>query len=95
MRYKLALFLMAFAVAAALSNFAGGQAADDRFISPTRPVPVGKAPAMKVKLVKDAPDEKVYAVIFYKGDDAMSGLTDFAIQNHIEDVKHFSGELAP
>ena len=44
---------------------------------------------MKVKLVKDAPEEKVYAVIFYKGDDAMSGLTDFAIQNKIEDA-HFT-----
>jgi len=45
---------------------------------------------MKVKLVKDAPEEKVYAVIFSKGDDAMSGLTDFANQNHIEDA-HFTG----
>jgi predicted DNA-binding protein with PD1-like motif len=89
MMYKVAPFLIALAVAAALSNSAGGQVADDRYIAPTRPVPVGKAPAMKVKLVKDAPEEKVYAVIFSKGDDAMSGLTDFAIQNHIEDA-HFT-----
>jgi hypothetical protein len=90
MRYKLARFLIVFAVSIALCTSASGQAADDRYISPTRPVPVGKAPAMKVKLVKDAPEEKVYAVIFSKGDDAMSGLTDFAIQNHIEDA-HFTG----
>ena len=90
MRYKLASFLIAFAASIALSNSVHGQAADDRYISPTRPVPAGKAPAMKVKLVKDAPEEKVYAVIFYKGDDAMSGLTDFAIQNHIVDA-HFTG----
>lgn len=89
MRYKLALFLIAFAVSAALSNYAGGQVGDDRFISPSRPVPIGRAPAMKVKLVKDAPEEKVYAVIFYKGDDAMSGLTDFAISHHIDDA-HFT-----
>lgn len=44
---------------------------------------------MKVKLVKDTPAEQVYAVIFYKGDDAMSGLTDFAIRNKIEDA-HFT-----
>ena len=87
MKYKLARFLIAFA---AISNSAGGQAPDDRYISPTRPVPAGKAPAMKVKVVKNAPEEKVYAVIFYKGDDAMSGLTDFAIQNHIVDA-HFTG----
>jgi predicted DNA-binding protein with PD1-like motif len=90
MRYKLALFFIAFTVSAALCRSASGQVADDRYISPTRPVPVGKAPAMKVKLVKDAPEEKVYAVIFSKGDDAMSGLTDFAIQNHIQDA-HFTG----
>ena len=90
MRYKLARFLIVFAVSIALCTSASGQAADDRYISPTRPVPVGKAPAMKVKLVKDAPEEKVYAVIFSKGDDAMSGLTDFANQNHIEDA-HFTG----
>ena len=90
MRYKLARFLIAFAASTALCNSAGSQVADDRYISPTRPVPAGKAPAMKVKLVKDAPEEKVYAVIFYKGDDAMSGLTDFAIQNHIDDA-HFTG----
>jgi predicted DNA-binding protein with PD1-like motif len=90
MRSKLASLLIAFTVAAAFTNSASGQVADDRYISPTRPVPVGKAPAMKVKLVKDTPEEKVYAVIFYKGDDAMSGLTDFAIQNHIDDA-HFTG----
>jgi hypothetical protein len=90
MRYKLAIFLIAFAVCAALSNSAGGQAADDRYILPTRPVPAGKAPGMKVKLVKDAAEEKVYAVIFSKGDDAMSGLTDFAIQNNIGNA-HFTG----
>lgn len=90
MRKKLACFLIAFAASAALCNSARGQASDNRYISPTRPVPAGKAPAMKVKMVKDTPEEKVYAVIFYKGDDAMSGLTDFAIQNHIDDA-HFTG----
>jgi predicted DNA-binding protein with PD1-like motif len=89
MRYKLARFLIAFTASAALCHSAGGQVPDDSYISPTRPVPAEKAPAMKVKLVKDAPEEKVYAVIFYKGDDAMSGLTDFAIQHHIDDA-HFT-----
>ena len=89
MREKLALFLIAFATPALLCHSSDGQASDDRYISPSRPVPGGRAPSMKVKLVKDAPEEKVYAVIFYKGDDAMSGLTDFAIQNKIEDA-HFT-----
>jgi predicted DNA-binding protein with PD1-like motif len=90
MRYKLVLFLIALAASVALCNSAGGQASDDRYISPTRPVPAGNAHSMKVKLVKDTPEEKVYAVIFYKGDEAMSGLTDFAIQNRIDDA-HFTG----
>jgi hypothetical protein len=89
MREKLALFLIAFTTSALLCHSADGQAPDDRYISPSRPVPVGKAPGVKVKLVKDAPEEKVYAVIFYKGDDAMSGLTDFAIQKKVEDA-HFT-----
>ena len=63
---------------------------DDNLISPSRPVPTGKAPGMKSKLVKDTPEEKVYAIIFQPGDEAMSGLTDFAIANHIEDA-HFTG----
>lgn len=59
-------------------------------ISPSRPVPVGEAPGMKWQLVKDTPEEKVYAVIFYKGDEALSGLTDFAIAQKIGDA-HFTG----
>jgi len=84
MSYKLAGLFLALAV---IGNSASGQVQDDRLISPGRPVPAGKAPAMKVKLIKDTPEEKVYAVIFCKGDDAMSGLTDFAIQQHIEDAR--------
>jgi predicted DNA-binding protein with PD1-like motif len=63
---------------------------DDTLISPSRPVPIGKAPGMNVKLVKDMPDEKVYAVIFSKGDEILSGLTDFAISKNIGDA-HFTG----
>jgi predicted DNA-binding protein with PD1-like motif len=63
--------------------------APDETISPSRPIPSGLAPGMQVKLVKDSKDEKVYAVIFHTGDEALSGLTDFAIQNHIVDA-HFT-----
>jgi predicted DNA-binding protein with PD1-like motif len=64
--------------------------ADAGMISPSQPVPMGKAPGMKWQLVKDTPGEKVYAVVFYKGDEAMSGLTDFAIANNVKDA-HFTG----
>jgi predicted DNA-binding protein with PD1-like motif len=89
MREKLAISLITFTTLALLCHSANPQSSDDRFISPSRSVPAGKAPGMKVKVVKDAPEEKVYALVFYKGDDAMSGLTDFAIQNKIEDA-HFT-----
>jgi predicted DNA-binding protein with PD1-like motif len=45
---------------------------------------------MKVKLVMDTPQQKVYAVVFYKGDEALSGLTDFAIKYGVGDA-HFTG----
>jgi hypothetical protein len=45
---------------------------------------------MQVKLVKDTPEEKVYAVVFSKGDEAMSGLTDFALKYGVGDA-HFTG----
>jgi uncharacterized protein len=62
---------------------------DDAYISPSRPVPGGKAPGMQAKLVKDAPDEQVYSIIFYKGDEVLSGLTDFAIAHKVTDA-HFT-----
>jgi uncharacterized protein len=84
------LVTLIFAITAAFCGAAQAQLPDDSLILPSRPVPTGKAPHMQVKLVKDSPNEQVYAVIFYKGDDAMSGLTDFAIQHKIEDA-HFTG----
>jgi hypothetical protein len=45
---------------------------------------------MQIKLLKDSPEEKVYTVIFHKGDEALSGLTDFAVQNNVQDA-HFAG----
>lgn len=68
------------------ANFATGQQAT---ISPARPIPTGLAPTMQSKLVKSSKDEKVYVIIFHKGDEVLSGLTDFAIANHIVDA-HFT-----
>jgi hypothetical protein len=89
MRYKFALLLIALTASATVCCSAGSQVPDDLYISPSRPIPTGKAPGMRAKLVKDTPEEKVYAVIFYRGDEVLSGLTDFAIQHKIEDA-HFT-----
>jgi len=88
MKAKPALSLVV--LTAALCFPLAAQLPNDALISPSRPVPTGKAPHMLVKQVKDTPEEKVYAIVFYKGDEALSGLTDFALQNKIEDA-HFTG----
>ena len=59
------------------------------YIPPTRSVPTGLAPGMQSKLLKSTPDEQVYALTFAHGDEAFSGLTDFAVAHHIADA-HFT-----
>jgi uncharacterized protein len=86
MRIRLTLLLLFLATPAIAQTPA---APNDTFISPSRPVPVGKAPAMQAKLVKDTPAEQVYSIIFYKDDEVMSGLTDFAIAHKASDA-HFT-----
>jgi predicted DNA-binding protein with PD1-like motif len=66
------------------------QLVEEPLISPARPIPTGQAPGMKVKLVSQKGGEKVYAVIFSKGDEVLSGLTDFAIQYKVG-AAHFTG----
>jgi len=86
MRFRLAPLLLLLTTPAMAQTPA---APNNAFISPSRPVPVGKAPAMQTKLVKDTPGEQVYSIIFYKDDDVMSGLTDFAIAHKVSDA-HFT-----
>ena len=52
------------------------------YVSPSHPIEEGKAPGMKVQLIRDG-DTKEYAVIFSKGDEAFSGLTKFAEKYHV------------
>lgn len=66
------------------------QALAEPTIDPNRPVPVGKAPHMQVRQIRSGPGETVYAIVFHSGDEALSGLTDFAVANKITDA-HFTG----
>lgn len=59
------------------------------WISPSHPVETGKATAMKVQLLSENNGQKTYAVIFSKGDEAFSGLTDFARQYNVT-AAHFT-----
>ncbi len=92
MRFLRVGWVLAAAVlgAAALNGIPQAATQEQEAILPTRPVPVGKAPLMQVKLLKDTPEEKVYVVVFLKGDEVLSGLTDFAIAHKVLDA-HFTG----
>ncbi|PYK19560.1 MAG: DUF296 domain-containing protein [Verrucomicrobia bacterium] len=56
---------------------------DETYVSPSAPVATGKAPGMKVRLLSENAGVKHYAIILAKGDEVMSGLTDFASQNKV------------
>lgn len=77
-------------VPARAQQAAGVQQGREALIAPARPVPVGKAPRMEVRQIRSVPGEAVYVLVFHQGDEALSGLTDFAIANNIQDA-HFTG----
>jgi predicted DNA-binding protein with PD1-like motif len=81
----LAIGLLSIAGAQTGSDLAG----QDIWVSPPRSVATGMAPGMKVELLSTKGNQKTYAVIFSKGDEAFSGLTDFARQYHVT-AAHFT-----
>jgi predicted DNA-binding protein with PD1-like motif len=70
----------------------GNKTADDNaaYISPAFTIEKGKAPGMTWKLLSDSKGEKEYAIVFAKEDEVLSGLTDFAAQQHIVSAR-FTG----
>jgi uncharacterized protein len=67
----------------------GTQEKASEYVSPSAAVPRGKAPGMKVQLLNPGDPVKQYAVIFYQGDEAFSGLLEFAEQYHVTSA-HFT-----
>jgi uncharacterized protein len=59
------------------------------YVSPSEAVPRGKAPKMQVQLLNPGEPTKQYAVIFYQGDEAFSGLLDFAEKYQVTSA-HFT-----
>ena len=57
--------------------------------SPSKPVEHGKAPGLTSKLLSEQGGVKNYVLIFAKGDEVLSGLTDFAAAHNITSA-HFS-----
>jgi len=59
------------------------------YVAPSEAVPSGKAPKMRVQLLNTGEPTKQYAVIFYQGDEAFSGLSEFAEKYHVTSA-HFT-----
>jgi predicted DNA-binding protein with PD1-like motif len=59
------------------------------YVSPSEAVPRGKAPMMQVQLLNPGEPTKQYAVIFYQGDEALSGLLEFAEKYQVTSA-HFT-----
>ena len=59
------------------------------YVSPSEAVPRGNAPKMQVQLLNPGEPTKHYAVIFYQGDEAFSGLLEFAEKYQVTSA-HFT-----
>src|ERR1700686_3656682 len=59
------------------------------YVAPEQGAPRGKAPKMEVELLNPGEPTKQYAVIFYQGDEAFSGLLEFAAKYHVTSA-HFT-----
>jgi predicted DNA-binding protein with PD1-like motif len=63
--------------------------ASGEYVAPEQAIPRGKAPKMQVELLNPGEPTKQYAVIFYRGDEAFSGLLEFAEKYHVTSA-HFT-----
>jgi predicted DNA-binding protein with PD1-like motif len=63
--------------------------AGSEYVAPEQATPRGKAPKMQVELLNPGEATKQYAVIFYQGDEAFSGLLEFAEKYHVTSA-HFT-----
>jgi predicted DNA-binding protein with PD1-like motif len=59
------------------------------YVSPSEALRRGQSPKMQVQLLNPGEPTKQYAVIFYQGDEAFSGLLEFAEKYHVTSA-HFT-----
>jgi hypothetical protein len=83
-RLSYALLLIGFA-----TTMGHSQETTNEYVAPPEAVPRGKAPRMQVQLLNRGGPTKQYAVIFYQGDEAFSGLWEFAKKYHVTSA-HFT-----
>jgi predicted DNA-binding protein with PD1-like motif len=65
-------------------------AQQEEYVKPGQVIEKNKAPAMKVKLLSTTGKVKTYIVVLNRGDDILSGLTEFAEKYQIK-FAHFTG----
>jgi uncharacterized protein len=65
------------------------QETKSEYVAPPDAGPKGKAPRMQVQLLNPGEKTQQYAVIFYQGDEAFSGLLEFAQKYHVTSA-HFT-----
>ena len=86
---RIRLFSSAFVMIAIAGLVGYSQEKASEYVSPSEAVPRGRAPKMKVRLLNPGEATKQYVVIFYQGDEAFSGLLEFAEQYHVTSA-HFT-----
>jgi predicted DNA-binding protein with PD1-like motif len=64
--------------------------AQDEYVKPGQVIEKNKAPGMKIKLLSTAGKVKTYSVVLFRGDDVLSGLTEFAEKYDVK-YAHFTG----
>ncbi|RZK21431.1 MAG: DUF296 domain-containing protein [Flavobacterium sp.] len=62
----------------------------EEYRSTSNEVKLGSAPTMKIKLLSTIGEVRTYMVIFFKEDEVVSGLTDFALNYDVKSA-HFHG----
>jgi uncharacterized protein len=85
-RKRLALVLSLMGIATIMGH---SRDMASEYVAPSEAVPRGRAPRMQVQLLTRGEQTREYAVIFGKGDEAFSGLLDFAEKYHITSA-HFT-----
>ena len=58
------------------------------YVSPTRPAESGKSPGVKLKLLDSTGQIQHYVLIFAKGDEVVSGLTELAETHHVRSAQY-------
>ena len=88
-RFKIRLITCAMSLVGMAVTSSNSQDTRAEYVAPPDAGPKGKAPRMKVQLLNTGEATKRYAVIFYQGDEAFSGLLEFAQKYQITSA-HFT-----